>query len=88
MECDEICAERKEKQRCEAEAAEMRQRELEAERNRMELLDFEKKFGKKKYKERKRCQVEEKENNFGKILIAVSVAVILVSFGVYLIYFQ
>lgn len=65
-----------------AEEIERKQRELEEEKNRLELLEYEKKFGKRKYKERKQSVVEESQGVGTPVLIGVSVLMVFVAIGV------
>lgn len=60
LECDEVCRLKIEQSRSAADEAERISREAEEEKNRIELLEFERKMGKKKSKERKQVLVEEK----------------------------
>jgi NF-X1-type zinc finger protein NFXL1 len=80
--CNEECEEK----RCliEEENRKKIQRELEieAEKNRKELEEYEKKFGPKKFKERKKRFVEDEQNNFGSK--AAILAFIILSLGVIL----
>lgn len=62
LSCDETCASRQLELKRIAEQQERARREQEEEKNRQELEEFEKKFGKKKYKERK-TQIVEDEGN-------------------------
>lgn len=85
--CDNACALKAEQIRLMAEEAAQRQREVEEERNRLEMLEFEKKFGKRKPKERKQ-QVAKIESGMnvkymwiGAGLIALSIAVIFMYFS-------
>lgn len=77
LNCDETCAAKQEEARKHAEAAEQTRRAHEEEQNRKALEEFEKKFGKKKHKERKQRIVEEK-NNSKMILWAVGATSALV----------
>lgn len=69
-----------------AEEQERKQKELEDEKNRLEMLEFEKKFGKKKFKERKRNVVEENESKAWMIWIGVPVVLAVVSVIVYFVF--
>lgn len=64
-----------------AEEIERKQRELEEEKNRLELLEYEKKFGKRKYKERKQSVVEESQGVRTPVLIGVSVLIVCLAIG-------
>lgn len=64
-----------------AEEIERKQRELEEEKNRLELLEYEKKFGKRKYKERKQSVVEESQGVRTPVLIGVSVLMVCLAIG-------
>lgn len=83
MACDDRCAAKVEQIRLAAVEAEQRQREAEAERNRLELLEYEKKMGKRKPKERKQRPVErepgvyEKWWRYAAAVVALILAVIL-----------
>lgn len=61
-----------------AEEAERVQRAAEEERNRIELLEFERKMGKKKSKERKRVVVEEKRTLGWIVYVGVAVGLVAV----------
>lgn len=81
LNCDEKCTIRAEQSRLMVEEAARRQREAEEEKNRLELLEFEKKFGKRKPKERKQ-QVIVEESGYGKLLwIALLAIGLLVAIG-------
>lgn len=69
-----------------AEEQEWKQKEAEDEKNRLEMLDFEKKFGKKKFKERKRSVVEEAGSKVWMIWIGVPVVLAVVSVIVYFVF--
>lgn len=62
LNCDDACVDKQKETRKAAEAKDRQEREEELEKNRQEVEEFEKKFGKKKHKERKRVVVEEKNN--------------------------
>lgn len=80
MNCDDTCKVRLEEIRLAAEEQERKQREIEEEKNRLEMLDFEKKFGKKKFKERKRNVVEDTESKMW--IVWLGVAILLAGIGV------
>lgn len=61
--CDETCISRQNELKSIAEQQERLRKEREEEKNRRELVEFEKKFGKKKYKERKSHIVEDADNS-------------------------
>lgn len=88
MSCNELCAQKLEQQREAAEETLRKQREAEEEKNRLEMLDFEKKFGKKKYKERRQYVVEEDKSDFHKWAIGISLVVFSVSIAVYFVFLQ
>lgn len=69
-----------------AEEQERKQKEIEDEKNRLEMLEFEKKFGKKKFKERKRNIVEETESKMWMIWIGVAVLLAVISVIVYYVF--
>lgn len=53
------------------------------------MIEFEKKFGKKKYKARKEEFVaEENRSNFGKWAVGVSLVVCSISMAVYILFLQ
>lgn len=63
LNCDETCIHRQNELKHIAEEQERTKREQEEKKTRLELEEFEKKFGKKKYKERKIKVIEEKSNS-------------------------
>lgn len=80
LQCDEKCDEFKKRQQLELEAQKQKQRELEEEKNRKELEEYEKMFGKKKYKERKsRIVTEEKDDTMKKVIIGLSLTIVTVA---------
>lgn len=84
LSCDEVCGEKQKEAQKITDENDRLKREQELERNRQEIEEFEKKFGKKKYKERKRIVVEE-DNNKQFIWIGAAVgAVVLAAFAYYL----
>lgn len=80
--CDEQCQLKKKLADEERQLELQRQAEIEAEKNRRELEEFEKKFAKKKGKERKQRIVEEKQQNYY-LPIIIAVISLLIAFGVY-----
>lgn len=64
LSCDETCVNRQNELKRITEQQERVKREQEEEKNRIELEEFEKKFAKKKYKERKTQIIEEKNNSY------------------------
>lgn len=85
--CDENCFAKQDEMKKIAEENERIKREQEEQRNRQELEEFEKKFGKKKHKERKRQVVEEKQDAHLLKWAAASIAVIILSIFIYYIVF-
>lgn len=76
--CDSTCEEKKRILEEENRKKIQKQLEIEEERNRKELEEFEKRNAPKKFKERKKRFVEEEENNFTmKLVIAAVIVVIL-----------
>ncbi len=86
LSCDDTCKIRQEEIRSAAEEQERKQKEIEDEKNRLEMLDFEKKFGKKKFKERKRTVVEEAESKVWMIWIGIPVVLAVVSVIAYFVF--
>lgn len=84
--CDSTCEERKRQIEEENQKKIQKQLELEEEKNRRELEEYEKKFGPKKYKERKQRHVEEEKSNKSLIIIALS-AFIAAIFAIVLYFF-
>lgn len=82
LNCDEACTEKQQLEQKIAEDAKRAKMELEMEKRRQELEEFEKKFGKKKYKERKKIVVEEKSNNLH-IWIGGAVGVVILAAFLY-----
>lgn len=88
LECNEECEEKRKQIEEENQRKLLKQRQLEEEKNRKELEEYEKKFGPKKYKEKKQRYVEEKKSNL-KLKIAVSSATFLIiSIISYFIFFN
>lgn len=86
LSCDDSCKVRLEEIRLAAEEQERKQKEIEDEKNRLEMLDFEKKFGKKKFKERKRNVVEESESKVWMIWIGIPVVLAVISVIAYFVF--
>lgn len=78
--CDDTCTEKQHLDKKAAEEANRAKMEQEKEKQRQELEEFEKKFGKKKYKERKKVVVEEKTNNLHIYIGGAVGAVVLAAF--------
>lgn len=80
LKCDENCVAKLAEAKKVADDAVRVKQEQEAERNRIELEEFEKKFGKKKHKERKRPVIVEADNShiWKLILAAVIVAILAI----------
>lgn len=84
--CDETCISRQNELKLIAEQQERLRKEREEEKNRRELVEFEKKFGKKKYKERKSNIVEDTgHSNILKWCILAAAIAILAIFTFYLL---
>lgn len=79
--CDENCAVRQNELKTIAEQQARLKREQEDEKNRQELEEFEKKMGKKKYKERKRQIIEDTNNS--QILKWTGIAVAVAIFAIF-----
>lgn len=88
IECDEQCHSKKllheEERRQELE----RMQQLEAEKNRQELLAYEKKFAKKVYKERKPKFVEEEKSNVNLMMLIISGSIVIAACGLYFSFFN
>lgn len=82
--CDDVCAVKQKEVQQAAEAKLNQERLEELERNRLEVEEFEKKFGKKKHKERKRVVVEEKNDKYFVYIGAAVGVIILAIFAYYL----
>lgn len=82
--CDETCESKRRIAEEEKENMLKEKLRAEAEKNQRELEEFEKKFGKKKYKERKRKVVEEEKDN-KKLIIISALSVLLISMAIYFI---
>lgn len=63
LSCDEICINRQNELKRIADEQDRARREQQEEKNRQELEEFEKKFGKKKHKERKPQIIEQTDNS-------------------------
>lgn len=84
--CDETCVSRQNELKSIAEQQERERKEREEEKNRRELVEFEKKFGKKKYKERKSHMVKDTGNShILKWCILAAAVAILAIFTFYLL---
>lgn len=77
LECNSECEEKRKQIEEENQRKILKQKQLEEEKNRKELEEYEKKFGPKKYKERKQRHVEEKKSNL-KLKVVVSAGVFLI----------
>lgn len=84
--CDDTCKIRLEEIHLAAEEQQKKQKELEDEKNRLEMLEFEKKFGKKKFKERKRNVVEETESKTWMIWVGIPALLAVVSVIAYFVF--
>lgn len=83
LNCDEHCtAKQAEAKKIAEEAIRVKQAQ-EDERNRIELEEFEKKFGKKKHKERKRQVTVETDNSYTLKLILGAVVVTILAIIIY-----
>lgn len=84
LSCDETCINRQNELKRIADEQERLKREQEEEKNRLELEEFEKKFAKKKYKERKIQVIEEQNNSillkWGGLAVAVSILAVFIYF--------
>lgn len=77
--CNDNCMKiQQEQQRIQIEQEEA-QRKIEEEKNRLELEMFEKKFGKKKFKERKHIEKEPEKKNYTLLWILLSGIIVLLS---------
>lgn len=85
--CDEACTERQKEAKKIADEASRAKLEQELEKNRQEVEEFEKKFGKKKYKERKRAVVEQ-DNKKQYVWIGAAVGAIALAVFVYYLFAQ
>lgn len=87
--CDDQCQAKKKTAEEEKKLEIARKQELEAEKNKRELEIYEKKFGKKAYKEfRKQKIVEEEKDNSTLIISLVSVSVVIVAVALYFTVFN
>lgn len=83
--CDESCETKKKELKLAADKIKEAEKNLEDEKNRLELEMFEQKFGKKKYKERKIDVIDEKKENGKIIWIAGSMILVLTSIFIFII---
>lgn len=81
--CDSTCEEKKRILEEENKKKVQRQLEIEEERNRRELEEFEKRNAPKKFKERKQKYVEEEENNLTKNLVIGAFVLVILGIGIY-----
>lgn len=80
MNCDDSCQVKIEQERLLVAERERKQNESELEKNRQEMEEFEKKFGKKKYKERKpKIITTNNQFNYKPWLIFVAVIISIVT---------
>lgn len=85
LSCDKLCSEKQIEAKKIADETNRAMLEQELEKNRQEVEEFEKKFGKKKYKERKRVIIEEDNNRKYVWIGAVVGAVVLAVFAFYIL---
>lgn len=86
LSCDEACFEKQKEAQKIADEQTRIKREQEIEKNRQEVEEFEKKFGRKKYKERKQKVVE--ENNTNQYIYAgAAVGVVVLAIFAYFLLF-
>lgn len=78
--CDETCIMYESEQKRIAEQEELLKREREEEKNRKELLEYEKKIGKKKYKDKKLHITKETENS--SIFKYIAIAIVLLALAI------
>lgn len=74
LECDDGCTAKRNQIRLASEVAEQQRNEAEAERNRAELLEFEKKFSKRKPRERKQPVEQKPRNSHVAVYIGIAAA--------------
>ncbi|XP_055702161.1 NF-X1-type zinc finger protein NFXL1 [Phlebotomus papatasi] len=86
--CDEQCSAKMAQKAKELEEKMAKQREEEAERNRQELEEFERKFGKKKPKERKRREIVDEKGTNWKLIAGSAVMAIVIAVAVYIFLFN
>lgn len=82
MECDDQCHEKKKLIEEEKRIELQKKLELEAEKNRIELENYEKKFAKKKFRKKQEF-VEEKSDNKNLIIAVSAVVIALIAVGCY-----
>lgn len=87
LSCDEACADKQLQEKKITDETNRAKLEQELEKNRQEVEEFEKKFGKKKYKERKKPIVAE-NNNKQHIYIGAAVGAIVLAVFVYYLFAQ
>lgn len=86
LSCDDACLTKQNEVKRITEEQERVKREQEEEKNRLEMEEFDKKFGKKKHKQRKPYIVEEKPNSNAIKLAVASICVgVLATFIYYLL---
>lgn len=88
LECNGECMEKKRLIEEENQRKILKQQQIEEEKNRRELEEYEKKFGPKKYKERKQRYVEEEKSNVKMKVLISSTAFIALSIAIYFIFFN
>lgn len=81
--CDSTCEEKKRLLEEENRKRIQKQLEIEEERNRKELEEFEKRNAPKKYKERKQRYVEEEKSNLSLKICIASIVLVILAVGVY-----
>lgn len=80
--CDSVCAEKRAAAETVAAETARQQQLLQEEKDRQELLEYEKKFGPRKYKERKQQVIEEQTGYSLRILVVLSSALVVAAVGV------
>lgn len=88
IDCDESCEAKKLAAEKDKKKKDEEQRLLEEERNKEELLMYEKKFGRKKYKERKVRVAEEKDDNTFKKIALISTIAVLTAVLMYFLFWN
>lgn len=88
LNCDETCIHRQSELKRTIELQERIKREQEDEKNRIEREEFEKKFAKKKYKERKTQIIEEKNNSAILKWLGLAVAIATLAIFIYFLLAQ
>lgn len=87
--CDEICKAKQLELQKATEEAERKRRQQEEEKNRQEVEEFEKKFAKKKYKDRKKQVIETKNNTDLIKWLGVATGFAVIAVGIsYLLFIQ